>query len=68
MSDTDKPPRGYADDSGRIQVLHLPGDAFALVIDRWHGPLAVTQATREHIKKETGARGVLFFDGEIEID
>jgi hypothetical protein len=62
-----RPVGNHNDYSGRVQVLNLPGDVFVLVFDRWDGP-APTQPQRDAIKKETGARGVLFFDGDIEID
>jgi hypothetical protein len=66
MSDASRP-ASHNDYSGRLQVLQLTGDAFVLVFDRWSGP-SPSQGQRDTIKKETGARGVLFFDGEIEID
>lgn len=53
--------------SGRLQLLYLPDDTFVVVFDRWRGPKLDTVGV-DMVKKATGARGVLFFEGEIDIE
>ena len=56
----------------RIQVLHLPcaeeEHAFALVIDQWEGTPPVTNEQATGIKDAIGARGVIFFEGVVDVD
>lgn len=63
-----KPAGSHLDDafSARLQVLNLTSTSYVLVFDQWEGPSPSSQQV-ENIKAATGARGVLFFRGTIDI-
>lgn len=67
----DQPRRSSSYYTTRLQVLHLPAGPsdypFALVFDQWEGP-QFTALAREEIKKQTGAKAVLIFEGSVDID
>jgi hypothetical protein len=63
---SDKPNTTHGSYSARLQVLNVTGDSYVLVFDQWQGLRNTVDI--ESMKKQTGARGVLFFEGTIEID
>jgi hypothetical protein len=52
--------------SARLQVLNLTSTLYTLIFDQWEGP-ELSPRQVEEIKAATGARGVLFFRGTIDI-